>query len=94
MVRFWGKGFGSLSLSSLKKTIDRFKPDAIYLTLRRRYEEWLSDLSSVQVPKIFVEVDGGYYSTEDPWYTQFYKVYARNRWREMTGAEYLFSAGR
>ena len=84
-IKFWGRDLsvdGTFSLwgnkftkkhmlSSLKKKIDIFKPDFIYLTQRKEYETWLPDLTNIPVPKIYVEVDSQYYNVNDPWYKQF-----------------------
>ena len=81
-IRYWGKRISAdTTLSSLKNAIDAFKPDYIYMTIRKRYEEWLPDLTSIKnVPKIFVEMDTCYYSRKDPWYKQFDKLYCRCPW--------------
>jgi len=83
---FWGRDYsidGSYSfwdnntlsekekLLRLKKKIDIFKPDYIYMTLRKGYDGWLPDLTNITVPKIYVEVDSQYYDVNDPWYGQF-----------------------
>jgi hypothetical protein len=74
---YWGKDITSTSLKSLKRTIDYFKPDYIYMTIRKKYEKWLPDLTSIKVPKIFVEVDVCYYNVNDSWYKQFDKLLCR-----------------
>jgi len=81
---YWGQGISSRTLLSLKNQIDSFKPDYIYMTMRKRYTTkntggnfWLPDLTNIKVPKIFVEVDTCYYDVNDPWYKQFDKVYCR-----------------
>jgi len=75
---YWGQGISSITLLSLKNKIDSFKPDYIYMTLRKKYhlknsggKYWLPDLTNIKVPKIFVEVDNCYYDVNDPWYKQF-----------------------
>jgi len=77
-IQFWGKGFTNTSLQSLKNKIDNFKPDFVYLTMRKRYA-WLHDLTNMKVPKIFVEVDTWAYNSNDDWYKQFDKVYCREQ---------------
>jgi hypothetical protein len=81
-INKWGKGISdNYSLKSLKKKIDDFKPDYIYMTMRKKYEKWLPDLTSIKVPKIYVEVDNFYYNINDSWYKQFDKIYCRqNIW--------------
>jgi len=77
-IKCWGKGFAKrTTLPSLKRTIDLFKPDYIYLTLRKKYKYWLPDLTNIKVPKIYVEVDTQKYNANDPWYRQFDKVMCR-----------------
>jgi hypothetical protein len=61
-IEFWGYGFyDKFDLDSLKTMIDKFQPDYIYMTIRPIYQRWtkgfgnwLPDLSSIKVPKIFV----------------------------------------
>lgn len=89
-IEFWGKDFvqdKDLTIKALKRKIDRFKPDYIYLTGRKKYMFkkskknmcWLPNLSDIKnVIKIFVEVDSYRYSTSDEWYRQFDKLYCRN----------------
>lgn len=80
-IEFWGKGINKdLSLSSLKNKIDKFKPCYIYLSIRKRYEDWLPNLSSISVPKIFVEMDTWHYSPNDSWYKQFDILMCRCPW--------------
>jgi len=80
-IDFWGKNIDeNISITSLKKKIDRFKPDYIYMTIRRRYEDWLPDITSIKVPKIFVEMDTWHYSPKDPWYNQFDILKCRCPW--------------
>lgn len=80
-TKFWGYGFNNdVSINALKKEIDIFKPDFIYMTMRSRYTNWLHDLTSIRVPKIFVEVDSYKYDRSDSWYDQFDKVYCRQAW--------------
>ena len=80
-IRFWGKNISQeLSMLSLKKVVDVFKPDYIYATIRRRYEDWLPDITSIKVPKIFVEMDTWHYSPKDPWYNQFDILKCRCPW--------------
>ena len=86
-IDFWGYKITKTTLKSLQKKIDIFKPDFIYLTRRKRYRiydeklgkkiYWLPDISSIKVPKIFVEVDTWAYNSNDDWYKQFDKVYRR-----------------
>jgi len=78
IVKFWGQGFGNQSKKGLLKVITSFNPDYIYLTIRKRYEGWLFDLTSIKVPKIFVEVDTWNYNAKDLWYKQFDHVYCRS----------------
>jgi len=80
--KFWGKRTSDdLSIRSLKNKIDNFRPDYIYLTVRKRYEDWLPDLTSIKnVPKIFVEMDTWKYSSTDPWYRQFNILKCRCPW--------------
>jgi len=92
-IKFWGRDLsvdGNYSLwggeftekqmlFELKKKIDVFKPDFLYLTQRKEYLHWLPapnqnrllDFTSITVPKIYVEVDSQYYDVNDPWYKQF-----------------------
>ena len=73
--------YGVPNLKSLMRKIDSFKPDFIYLTLRRRYDSWLPDMSSIKsIPKIFVEVDNLFYNRNDDWYDQFTHLYCRQPW--------------
>ena len=77
-IQYWGKGFSEdLSFKSLSRTIDSFRPDFIYLTLRKKYKGWLPDLTSIKVPKIFVEVDSQKYNSKDEWYRQFDRILCR-----------------
>jgi len=84
-IDFWGKDICDTSLSSLKKKVDSFKPDFLYFSLRKKYQIstynttnfWIPDLTTIKVPKIFVEVDTCYYDANDPWYKQFDKLYCR-----------------
>ena len=74
----WGKGISEdYSLNNLKKIIDSFKPDYIYMTMRKKYEKWLPDLTHIKVPKIYVEVDNYAYNYNDSWYKQFDKILCR-----------------
>ena len=78
---YWGEGLTDTSLKNLKNKIDKFKPDFIYLTLRKKYRKWLPDLSSIKnVPKIFVEVDTRIYDAKDSWYKQFDILKCRCPW--------------
>ena len=81
-IRFWGKRIiQDTSVLGLRNMIDSFKPDYIYLTVRKRYEDWLPDLTSIKnVPKIFVEMDTWNYSPKDPWYKQFDILKCRCPW--------------
>jgi hypothetical protein len=79
-IDFWGKDFGDTSLQNLKNKIDSFKPDYLYGTMKKRYINWLPDLSSIKVPKIFVECDTWEYNYNDDWYKQFDKIYIRGLW--------------
>ena len=82
-ITMWGNGFGETSIASLNRVIDTFKPDYIYCTLRSAYQDkkthevWLPDLSSIRVPKIYVEVDTWEWKSNDDWYSQFDKIYCR-----------------
>ena len=76
-IDFWGRGFGSYKISNLRKKIDAFKPDYLYLTMRKHYEDWLPDLTNIKVNKIFVENDNWEYSARDSWYRQFDQLYSR-----------------
>lgn len=77
-IEFWGEGFVEKpSFKSLSKKIDSFKPDFIYMTLRKKYDEWLPDLTNIKVPKIFVEVDSQKYNVNDSWYKQFDRLLCR-----------------
>ena len=100
-VKFWGLGFGDTSLKALKNKIDSFKPDYIYCTLRGIFKSgnWLPDLTSIKVCKIFVECDTWHWPRNDPWYEQFDKVYCRQPWwgkssqkyNKLLGSEELFN---
>ena len=80
-IQFWGKNINQdTSLLSLRNMVDKFKPDYIYMTIRRRYEDWLPDIASIKVPKIFVEMDTWHYSPKDPWYSQFDILKCRCPW--------------
>jgi len=88
-IMLWGKGFTKdkyLNLKHLNMVIQDFKPDYIYMTGRKKYFHkinkkkfvlWLPDLTSIKIPKIFVEVDTFRYSPSDLWYNQFDKLYCR-----------------
>ncbi len=76
-VQYWGKGYTNTSLKSLQNKIDSFKPNYIYMTMRKRYTDWLPDLMNIKVPIIYVECDEyKYYSTAD-YYKQFDRVLCR-----------------
>jgi hypothetical protein len=85
---FWGDGISDTSIFSLNNKIDNFKPDFIYLSLRKKYQistynldsYWLPDLTNIKVPKIFVEVDCYKYDANDSWYKQFDRVLCRQPW--------------
>lgn len=85
-IKMWGKGYNTnLSRKALQNVIDNFCPDYIYMTMRKHYYEWLPDLNSVHVPKIFVEVDSSHYSSYDDWYKQFDVVMCRQPcWGQMS----------
>ena len=76
-IDFWGKGYGCIQIGDLEKKIDSFKPDYLYLTMRKQYEKWLPNLERTRVPKIFVENDNWEYSADDLWYRQFDRLYSR-----------------
>lgn len=78
-IAVWGPAYSDdLTSASLKKKIDQFKPDYIYITHRRSCDKWLPDLSGIKsIKKIYVEVDSYKYSRNDPWYSQFDSVYSR-----------------
>jgi len=85
---YWGLGITKTTLKNLKKKIDIFKPDFIYMTFKKKYQlstyntkdYWLPDLTNIKVPKIFVEVDTWKYDVNDSWYAQFDQVYCRCPW--------------
>lgn len=87
---FWGYGLGKTTLKSLTRKIDQFKPDYLYASLKKKYyvynpltkeeECWLPDLTSIRIPKIYVEVDTWKYSSLSPWYSQFTHLYCRCPW--------------
>jgi len=80
-VKFWGQGFNkNVKFNALKKQIDIFKPDFIYMTMQNRYTSWLPDLTNITVPKIYVEVDSYKCNRNDSWYDQFDKIYCRQAW--------------
>jgi len=87
-IRFWGRGFGDESLDNLKKTVDNFKPDYIYLTVGKVYfthahtgcATWFPNLSEIPVPKIFVECDTAYTPYWEDFYSQFDHIYVRWAW--------------
>jgi len=81
-VNFWGKGYSDTDLISLQKVIDNFKPDFIYMTMRKRYIKWLPDLTNIKVPKIFVECDEYKWDSSESWYNQFDRVLCRQPWWE------------
>lgn len=76
-IKLWGEGFNDPTIDDLKKTVDEFQPDYIYLTMRKKYKRWLPDISSITVPKIFVECDEFRWSYKDDWYRQFDQIYCR-----------------
>jgi len=76
-IDFWGPGYSNLKIKDLKNKIDSFKPDFIYLTHRNNYKCWLPDISSIKVPKIFVEVDSYKWPRNNSWYSQFDSIYTR-----------------
>ena len=83
IIDMWGKGYGSTSADSLKEKTDSFKPDFIYMTIRKRYfdpvscDTWLPDLTCIKITKIFVECDEWANDRKDKWYDQFDKIYCR-----------------
>ena len=87
-VRFWGPGFNSdLSRDGLIRTINLFKPDYIYGTIRDLYtgcdrgayyiKEWLPSILGIGVRSIFVDCDTHNHPATDNWYKQFSKLYCR-----------------
>ena len=83
IIEYWGKGYGDLTFNSLKKKVDRFKPDHIYCYNRSKIHKWMPDISSIKVPKIMVELDTYKYDPKDSWYEQFDKLYCRMQNWEM-----------
>jgi len=84
-IKYWGNGFSDIGLASLNREIDSFRPDFIYMTMRKRYKidrdrYWLPDLTNITVPKIFVECDSYKWNRTDDWYNQFDEVYCRQAW--------------
>lgn len=79
-IKWWGKGFGETGIKNLVKVCLKWKPNYIYLTVRKRYQNWLPDLSGISIPKIYVECDTWRYSSEDSWYDQFDSLYCRQPW--------------
>jgi len=87
-VEFWGKGFSETSIDSLQKKIDSFKPDYIYGTNRKASEQWLPDISKINVEKVFVETDTWGRPSTDQWYNQFDSLYCRASWWGKSSQKY------